>query len=64
MQRNLIWPRTMMICLVLLFVVLRQRPCQANPLDMYGFGSRAIGMGGAFTGLADDYSAVFYNPPG
>jgi len=64
MQRNLIWPRTMMICLVLLFVVLRQRPCQANPLDMYGFGSRAIGMGGAFTGLADDYSAVFYNPAG
>ena len=27
-------------------------------------GIRAIAMGGAFTGLADDPSAVFYNPAG
>ena len=25
---------------------------------------RALGMGGAFSGLADDYSAIFYNPAG
>ena len=36
----------------------------ASPLDMYGFGTRAIAMGGAFTGLADDYAAVYYNPAG
>ncbi len=36
----------------------------ASPLDMYGYGTRAIAMGGAFTGLADDYSAVYYNPAG
>lgn len=27
-------------------------------------GSKALGLGGAFTGLADDLSAVFYNPAG
>ncbi len=27
-------------------------------------GERAIGLGGAFTGLADDASAAFYNPAG
>lgn len=27
-------------------------------------GERAIGMGGAFTGLADDTSAAYYNPAG
>jgi len=27
-------------------------------------GDRARGMGGAFTGLADDWSAAFYNPAG
>ncbi|MEW5995270.1 MAG: PorV/PorQ family protein, partial [Candidatus Zixiibacteriota bacterium] len=29
-----------------------------------GVGARALGMGGAFTSLADDAAAVFYNPAG
>lgn len=36
----------------------------ANGFNMNSNGSKAIGMGGAFVGLADDYSAVFWNPAG
>ena len=30
----------------------------------YGIGIRALGMGGAFVGLANDYSASYWNPAG
>ncbi len=30
----------------------------------WGVGARAAGLGGAFAGLANDYSALFYNPAG
>ncbi len=36
----------------------------ANGLNLNGQGSKAIAMGGAFIGLADDASAVFWNPAG
>jgi len=36
----------------------------ASMVDLYGWGSRATAMGGAFTVLADDFSAVYYNPAG
>jgi long-subunit fatty acid transport protein len=39
-------------------------PARANPFDAYGFGARAIGLGGAATALADDFSANHYNPAG
>ena len=35
-----------------------------NGLNLNGLGSRAQGMGGAFVGIADDFSAVFWNPAG
>jgi long-chain fatty acid transport protein len=36
----------------------------ANGLNLNSLGSRALAMGGAFTGLADDFSAVYWNPAG
>ena len=36
----------------------------SNPLDAFGSGARAISLGGAFTSLADDSSANYYNPAG
>jgi hypothetical protein len=32
--------------------------------NTYGIGPRAIGMGGAFTAIADDASAAYWNPAG
>ncbi|MCP4153962.1 MAG: hypothetical protein GY757_39915 [bacterium] len=50
------------VILVLLFT-LTVGLC-ANGLNLNGNGTKAIAMGGAFIGLADDYSAVFWNPAG
>ncbi len=36
----------------------------ANGLSLNGLGTRAQGMGGAFVSIADDFSAVFWNPAG
>lgn len=36
----------------------------ANGLNLNGTGARAVGMGGAFVGLANDYSAFLWNPAG
>jgi long-chain fatty acid transport protein len=36
----------------------------ANGLNLNSLGTRALSMGGAFVGLADDYSAIFWNPAG
>lgn len=36
----------------------------ADNLDEFGFGPRPSAMGGAFTALASDWTATFYNPAG
>lgn len=36
----------------------------SNGLNLNGVGARMVAMGGAFVGLADDFSAVLWNPAG
>ncbi len=36
----------------------------ANGLSLNSIGTRSIGMGGAYVGLANDYSAIYWNPAG
>lgn len=51
------------LCFLLLVVTLTSG-LFANGLNLNGVGSKASSMGTAFVGLADDWSAVFFNPAG
>ncbi|MBD3287252.1 hypothetical protein GF337_00475, partial [candidate division KSB1 bacterium] len=35
-----------------------------NGLNLNSIGPKSVGMGGAYVGLANDYSAIFWNPAG
>ncbi len=54
--------RTTMITLFLIFAVTSS--ALANGLSLNSVGPRALGMGGAFVGLANDGSAIYWNPAG
>ena len=57
--------KTQRIFALALLAVLGLSPLAlANGLNLNSLGSRALSMGGAFVGLADDYSAIFWNPAG
>ncbi len=49
---------------LMLSLLLWGGPVYAGGLSTSGQGSRALGMGGAFTAVADDGSAIYYNPAG
>ena len=49
---------------VFLFPCLFSRPALAEELPVFYKGVRPLGMGGAFTAVADDENAMFYNPAG
>jgi len=52
------------ICLGVFSLALLSSLALGNGLNLNSFGSRAQSMGGAFVGLADDFSAIFWNPAG
>ncbi|VAX28142.1 Long-chain fatty acid transport protein-like [hydrothermal vent metagenome] len=54
--------RTTVISLFLIFAV--SSSALANGLSLNSVGTRALGMGGAFVGLANDGSAIYWNPAG
>ncbi len=45
-------------------LVLGPTPARANFWDIYGFNPRAIGLAGTHTAIADDFTAIHYNPAG
>lgn len=52
------------LLLIVFALVLLPGSTSANGLDLKGLGTRAQAMGGAFVSIADDFSAVFWNPAG
>ncbi|MEK6683872.1 MAG: conjugal transfer protein TraF [Nitrospirota bacterium] len=49
---------------LVLLIVLLPWPVAADELPLFYKGLRPLGMGGAFTAVADDENAMFYNPAG
>ena len=45
-------------------LVLLPGSAYAGSFDVFGYGARGIGLGGAMTATADDHTAVYYNPAG
>jgi len=49
---------------VLAFTAFLSTMALANGLNLNSIGTKALAMGGAFVGLADDFSAIYWNPAG
>lgn len=56
--------RTMFVAVAALVFMVGPARGQDVPYENYLVGDRALGLGGAFVGLADDASATFHNPAG
>lgn len=56
--------KTVRLLLTVVLIMLTGISLSANGLNLNGVGSKAIAMGGAFIGQADDFSAIFWNPAG
>ena len=56
--------RFLKLPVMLVLMVTMSLGLYSNGINLNSNGSKAIAMGGAFIGLADDFSAVFWNPAG
>jgi long-chain fatty acid transport protein len=54
----------MKLVLTVLLAVVLSVGVMANGLSLNSIGTRALGMGGAYVGLADDPTAIYWNPAG
>ena len=52
------------VVMIIMCLSLTSSLALANGLNLNSLGTRALTMGGAFVGLADDFSAIFWNPAG
>ena len=50
--------------LMLTMTAFLSAPALPNGLNLNSIGTKALAMGGAFVGLADDFSAIYWNPAG
>lgn len=52
-------------CIICILFVVCSRGVADNPvIQSKGIGTKALGLANAFTAIADDYSAVYWNPAG
>ena len=54
--------KTILVSVALIFAI--STSAFANGLSLNSVGTRALGMGGAFVGLANDATALYWNPAG
>ena len=52
------------LIMVIILVLVMTTGAFANGLSLNSIGTRALSMGGAMVGLADDATAIYWNPAG
>jgi len=52
------------MAVTLTVLIMLSLPAYSNGLNLNGLGTKAVSMGGAFIGLADDFSLAYWNPAG
>ncbi len=56
--------RKTLATVVLITIALAPGAGRANPIELFGFGSRHAGKAGAVSATCDDFAAGYYNPAG
>ena len=56
--------KNLIVSVLLLFLLIYPLKTYSSGLTPSGIGAKALSLGGAFRGLADDWSATYWNPAG